>query len=257
VKKTILFLLTAAAFCAGAAEPKTKYNPGHYIAVDDSRLETFPYLDEPAIRGFIIRYLWASLEPVENQYDFSAVKRDLEVAARHGKRLVVFANDKTFGPNIPNPVPEYMRAFAVTNLTGGVSVLKWEPRVLDREIALAAAIGKQFDANPNFEGLAWQESAPSIPRDRLTAAGYTPEIFRDALIQRSVQHCSRIFPDRPRLRISHHADNLVIPMPPMNMLPNWIPTREHRLGECPVHYRHPRRIGCLIPEISPSQHRYS
>lgn len=181
--RTVLFLVAVAAFSASAAGPNGKYNPGHYVAIDDTRLEAFPHLDEPAIRGFIIRYLWSALEPKENEYDFAAIRRDLDVAAKHGKQLVVFINDKTFGPNLPNPLPEYMRKHGVTNLTGGVSAIKWDPRLVEREIALAAALGAEFDGHANFEGIAWQESAPSVSRDELTARGYTPETFRDALIQ--------------------------------------------------------------------------
>ena len=44
------------------------------------------------------------------------------------------------------------------------------------------AMGKQFDSNPYFEGVATAESAPSLDKTLLTANGYTPENYRDALI---------------------------------------------------------------------------
>ena len=178
-----LVLLSAAVLLAAADAPDQKYNPGHYVAFEiGAQLDTFRHLNEPAIRGLNVRYFWATLEPEENRYDFSEVRRDLDIAAKHGKQFVVFINDKSFGKG-GNPLPEYMRPYGLANLTGGVSAKKWDPRVVEREIALARALGAEFDSHPNFEGIAWQESAPSISGDRLDAEGYTPEIFRDSLIQ--------------------------------------------------------------------------
>jgi len=104
-------------------------------------------------------------------------------AAKHGKQLVAFLTDKTFSPKAANPLPSYMRAYGMTNLKGGISPKKWDRRVVEREIALCRALAREFDANPNFEGIAWQESAPSVSRKDLADAGYTPELFRDSLIE--------------------------------------------------------------------------
>jgi hypothetical protein len=177
-------LFGAAALLAAAAGPDGKYNPGHYVALEvDGDLAAFPHLDEPAIRGFNIRYMWATLEPVKDRYDFSVIRRDLEIAAKHRKHFVVFLTDKTFSEKAANPIPEYMRPYALVNLTGGVNVKKWDPYVVEREIALTRALAKEFDGHPNFEGIAWQESAPSVTRADLAANGYTAELFRDALIR--------------------------------------------------------------------------
>lgn len=178
------FFFAFACALAGAGADGFKYNPGHYVALEaGAKLEAFPYLDEPAIRGFNIRYTWAGMEPEENRYDFAAIRRDLAIAATHGKQLVAFLTDKTFSPRSPHPLPGYMRNYALTNSTGGVTPRKWDMRVIEREIALARALSAEFDSHPNFEGIAWQESAPSIPRGELEAAGYTPELFRDCLIR--------------------------------------------------------------------------
>ncbi len=168
----------------GAAAGQVKYHPGHYVALEaNAKLDAFPYLNEPAIRGFNIRYTWASLEPEENRYDFSAIRRDLGIAAKYGKQLVAFLTDKTFSPKSPNPLPAYMQQHSMTNVNGGVTPKKWDMRLIEREIALARALAKEFDRHPNFEGIAWQESAPSVPLKELAAAGYTPELFRDCMIR--------------------------------------------------------------------------
>jgi hypothetical protein len=177
----VLSLLCALSVASG---DEVKYNPGHYVALEvDANLAAFPYLNEPAIRGFNIRYTWADLEPEENRYEFSALRRDLAIAAKHGKQLVAFLTDKTFSARSPHPLPSYMRPYAMKNSSGGITPKKWDVRVIEREIALAHALAKDFEAQPNFEGIAWQESAPSIPRAELEPAGYTPELFRDCLIR--------------------------------------------------------------------------
>lgn len=180
------YLLITLAACAAAvaAENGVKYHPGHYVAFEGSaKLEAFSYLEEPAIRGFNVRYTWAALEPKENLYDFSAIRKDLGIAAKHGKQLVAFLTDKTFSPKLPTPLPAYMREYGLTNDTGGITPKKWDTRLIEREVALSRALAKEFDAHPNFEGIAWQESAPSIPAGKLKGTGYTAELYRDGLIR--------------------------------------------------------------------------
>lgn len=182
IRRIWLALFFAPLLC-GAAEA-VKYNPGHYVALEaNARLDAFPYLDEPAIRGFNIRYTWVTIEPEENRYDFSAIRRDLAIAAKHGKQLVAFLTDKTFFPGSPNPLPAYIRHYSMTNANGGITPKKWEKKLIEREIALTQALAKEFDRHPNFEGIAWQESAPSVPMKELESAGYTPELFRDCMIR--------------------------------------------------------------------------
>lgn len=180
--RNLLLLALAGAFCA--AGQGAKYNPGHYVALEaGANLQAFPYLDEPAIRGFNIRYTWVEMEPGKDQYNFSAIRRDLAIAQSHGKQLIAFLTDKTFSPRSPHPLPVYMRPYALANSTGGITPKEWDPRVIEREVLLARALSREFDSHPNFEGIAWQESAPSIPRAELETAGYTPELFRDGLIR--------------------------------------------------------------------------
>ena len=186
--------LAACAMLSAAAENGVKYHPGHYVAVESSKtLRELKGLDEPAIRGVNIRYRWAALEPEKDAYNFSAVREDLAYLAKRGKQLVVFFTDKTFSPKLPNPLPEYMRRHGVENEDGGVSPKKWDAYLIEREIALCRALSKEFDAHPNFEGLAYQESAPSLSREGLAASGYNAEVYRDAL-KRMLIGSSEAFP---------------------------------------------------------------
>src|SRR3569833_4421395 len=79
-------------------------------------------------------------------------------------------------------------------------------------------------------------------------------IFRNTLVQRPEKHWPRILDDRPRLRIADHADNLVIPMSAMHMLPNRIPTRKHCFCKRLVHYGKTRTIRTVVTKVASCQY---
>lgn len=160
------------------------YNPGHYIAVGPYHdLSEIDGLESFAVKGVNKRYYWREIEPHKDQYDFNEIKEDLEYLESVKKRLVIFFTDKTFNSRSPDPVPDYMHHATATNEVGGVTTLKWHPEVIERQIKLCRQLAKQFDAHPSFEGLAYQESAPSINYERLDSIGYTPELLRDGLTE--------------------------------------------------------------------------
>lgn len=84
-----------------------RFNPGHYLATYKSETtntvvswSSILSTELPAcqtIRGVQIRYRWATLEPTEGVYDFSAIEADLaSLAAVSGgpRRLMIFFNTK-------------------------------------------------------------------------------------------------------------------------------------------------------------------
>jgi hypothetical protein len=165
------------------AEADRKFTPGHYVAV--GRAET-PSLKTAAktagIDGVQRRYRWVQLEPAPGVYDFAAISRDLEVMAGAGVQLVAMIEDKTFDGTIPTPTdlqdgPRTLRG------SRGYVANRWDPVVIERLVRLVDALGEQFDCHPNFEGIAFQESALSLDQATLSEAGYTPEKYRDALIR--------------------------------------------------------------------------
>jgi hypothetical protein len=138
-----------------------------------------------------VRYYWRDLETAPGVYDFSRIQRDLDLVASQGMRLIVNPADKTF-KNTP-PVPNYLTGYLLPNRKGGQSVKRWDPYVVNRWVALMDAIGKRFDSHPNFEAIATEESALSVNNDILTNNGYTPEKYRDALID-MLQRTAQAFP---------------------------------------------------------------
>jgi hypothetical protein len=127
-------------------------------------------------------------------YDFSAIQHDLNLLSSQGMHLIAAPEDKTFkGSQLTQPLPDYLAGYSVPNNMGGVTALRWKPYVIDRWVKLMEAMGKQFDGNPYFEGIATHETALSINYDVLTDLGYTPEIYRDGLID-MIQRSAEAFP---------------------------------------------------------------
>jgi hypothetical protein len=193
--KTILILPIAAwvflgqslAMADAPAAAGAKSRPGHYVAVEKlaDREEIKKIASLPGVAGIQKRYPWRKLEPVEDKYDFTEIEGDLQALAEVKKQLVVFIEDKSF--NQINPLPDYLPigqyAFKYSAKSTGFISKRWDPYVVSRFAALFAALGQQFDQHPNFEGIAIQETAIGVDERTRKAHGYTPEKYRDALIQ--------------------------------------------------------------------------
>jgi hypothetical protein len=134
----------------------------------------------PGVKGFMKRYQWKELEPTQGNYNFSEIQADLTWCAANGMQLIVMVEDKTF--NGPTPAPPYLAKYAMPNLLGGYTMIRWNSIVVTRFNALVKALGTKFDSNKAFEGIATQETAPSVSGTALKANGYTPEKYRDAYI---------------------------------------------------------------------------
>lgn len=175
--------------CGGTPPPvdpppvgQRKFNAGHYIALmrGASTQSIMDKTTEPGVAGLMKRYTWRLLEPTQGAYNFSEVKSDLSWAQANGMHLIVMIEDKTFKDE--QPTPSYLAAYTAKNKQGGYTAVRWNPTIVARKKELIKALGQQVDSNPAFEGIATQESAPSLDDATLNATGYTPEKYRDALI---------------------------------------------------------------------------
>ncbi len=174
--------LTQSGAC-GVASGGRKYNPGHYVSMNRFDITNTMYEAlEPGIRGVQWRYMWKDLEPNFGKYDFSKVRADLQLLAGQGRQLVVLIEDKTFKNQMPTP-PYLQADHTLSTRQGGYVAKRWDPYVVTRMKALIAALGREFDSHPNFEGVGIQESALSLNDFVLANNGYTPEKYRDSLIE--------------------------------------------------------------------------
>lgn len=174
----------------GSASPgqqfngKLKYNPGHYIALNDwdgpvQMIEAV----KPGVRGLHKRYPWKDLEPTQGNYNFSVIARDLQIAQDHGMQLVIMIEDKSFSRAVRLMPPYLWNNHSVPYTHGGWVSKRWDPYVVQRMAALTKALGARFDGHPNLEGVSFQESAMGFTPAIEKQYGYTPEKYRDALIQ--------------------------------------------------------------------------
>ena len=172
------FLISVLLFCsfaASAAAQGIKWHPGHYVmfGTDDSRTQVLNNIadigDEPSIKGVQVRIRWYDLETSKGVYDFSDIDAYLAKlrAQPTRKQLVVRVIDRAFNTTSPTGiVPAYLRTTTyngglIRSKTGYVARL-WEPAVMHRLIALHEAIGRRYDGDARFEGLATEETTLAL-----------------------------------------------------------------------------------------------
>jgi hypothetical protein len=164
-------------------DAERKYHPGHYVAISRAELRKagLPTAFGEGVRGIQLRYRWAELEPKQDQYDFSAIERVLDVVARANLQLVVMIEDKSFQNE--SPLPAYLQERYSVEGKRGHMARRWDPYVVERMSRLVQAFGRRFDCNPNLEGVAFQETALGLDAAQLEQHGYAPENYRDALVK--------------------------------------------------------------------------
>jgi hypothetical protein len=180
--------LSGADACGDAIAPMLsasarKYHPGHYtIIVNGVGAQKFMSnaIQQPGMVGIVRRYTWRSLETAQGVYDFSVIKSDLAWATANGAHFVVVIQYKTTVAEKAGPA--YLDSYEIPNKAGGYTLELWSPVVITRYNALVKALGSQIDSISSFEGLGNQETALSLDSATLKARGYTPELYRDALI---------------------------------------------------------------------------
>ena len=174
----------AAAAC-GQQKPlpdaQRKFHPGHYVAIGRAEARKgVRDVKTQGVTGIQLRYRWADLEPDRGRYDFSSIASDLDAAQRAGLQLVVLIEDKTFDYQMPTP--GYLHdKHTVPTRNRGYMALRWDPEVNEGLKQLVASLGAQFDCDPHFEGVAFQETAVSLDDAKLSEYGYTPEKYRDSI----------------------------------------------------------------------------
>jgi len=186
---------------ATAAVPSITAKPLHhfvYFGMDREKISANKsFLETRAFEGAQIAYFWRQLEPSKDEYDFSLIRNDLALLTRHGKKLWVQLQDVTFSERW-NPVPKYLlqdpqyhgganHQYSYKNndektaTVDGWAARRWDPAVQDRFHKLLLALAKEFDGR--IAGINFAESSVSFGESgRLYPEGFTPEIYRDALV---------------------------------------------------------------------------
>lgn len=182
-------------------KPEIEWNPGHYLlAMDKTTQQDFL---KGNFLGVQKKYLWKDLEKVKGQYDFSAIKSDLNFLKQHDRRLFIQINTKAFGQDaIAAPAylnePEYEGGFYKTE-TGSLNPVYWNPKVEARLIALYQAIGNEFNKETGLEGVNLDETAVSSDiQHGVAQPGVMPyiEAAYTAALSRQMKALKDAFPNK-------------------------------------------------------------
>ena len=177
-----------------------------YFGMDREQIRnTKSFLETKQFEGAQVAYFWRQLEPGKDEYDFSLIREDLAFLKLHGKKLWIQIQDVSFSERWV-PVPKYLlkdpqyhggadrqykyKPNDVEHATpAGWTTRRWDPAVQERFHKLLFALGKEFDGQ--IEGINFAES--SVVFGQTAPEGYTPEIYRDALVT-NLKALKRAFP---------------------------------------------------------------
>jgi hypothetical protein len=216
--------------------------------------DTKLFLDTKAFEGAQVSYLWRQLERGKDEYDFSLIREDLAILTSHGKKLWIQIQDVTFSDRWI-PVPRYLTRDPLYNggadhqykykddadeehaTTAGWAARRWDPAVQERFHKLLFALGKEFDGR--IEGINFAESSVSFGHTgRLYPKGYTPEVYRDALIT-NLKALKRAFPKSIALQYA-------------NFMPHeWRPTNDKGFLRAVYNAAREAKVGVGGPDLLP------
>ncbi|WOI54083.1 hypothetical protein [Parvularcula sp. LCG005] len=138
---------------------------------------TLALLARPDIDGIQIIYNWRELEPAEGEFDFSAIRADLESVQTLDKKLFIQLQDRFFSSQW-RPIPQYILTepdYAgglvpqIDNPGEGVPqqqgwvTIQWNPFVRARFQNLIIALADEFDGD--IYGINLPESAIDIDQE--------------------------------------------------------------------------------------------
>jgi len=175
------------------AWPPTKPRDFVYLGQGDLD-ENLPILDRPDIAGAEVIYVWASLEPQKDRYDFSMVEHDLALVRDRGKAMYIEIGDRFFQPDA-RYVPKYL--LNDPQYGGGLSpqietkpakmsgwvTQQWNPNVRHRFQALLRALARKFDGR--IGGIILTETAVSLDKEK-PPEGFTCEKYFDAEVENAL-----------------------------------------------------------------------
>ncbi|HEY3103355.1 MAG TPA: hypothetical protein VGJ69_07180 [Pyrinomonadaceae bacterium] len=199
VRTTLRTVLSAIVLCASCAIISAK--PVHHYVFFGMDRESIPnaksFFETKAFEGAQVAYSWRQLEHTKDEYDFSLIREDLAFMNAHGKKLWIQIEDVAFSDRW-KMVPEYL--LKEPQYHGGVVrqykypagdesravplgwiARRWDTSVRERFQKLLLALGKEFDGL--IVGINLEESSADFgDSGKLYPEGFTPELYRDAII---------------------------------------------------------------------------
>ena len=192
---------------------EVKWHPGHYLFVQFSELREEHI--HKVFRGIQKTYSWRALEPEKDRYEFSTIRSDLAFLGKHGKRLVVQVQAKTFAAG-QNYCPAYLSG---PEFGGGVyrtrwgsfNPIIWNEAVNRRLNALYARLGKELDKEPLLEAVVIPESATTFDPTQRDALRYTSEKYARS-VEDGMQAMKDAFPTTVVIQYVNMPPEVVKPL---------------------------------------------
>jgi hypothetical protein len=181
----------------------------HYVFFNRERekIHEASFLNTKAFAGAQLKYTWRELEPTQDTYDFSAIRKDLAFLTSKGKRLFIQLQDVTFDPAYIC-IPKYLlndarfhggadKQYSIEKgeeqaVPQGWVARRWDKAVQERFHKLLFALGKAFDGK--IEGINLAETSVDFGETgRLFPKDFTPAGYRDAILA-NMAALKRAFP---------------------------------------------------------------
>lgn len=191
-----------------------KWHPGHYVFLDHGPA-TPEILSLPQFRGVQKIFTWRTLEPEEGRYDFSSVRATLDLARKHNRQLVIQLTYKSFIRDTRG-IPDYIQG---PDYGGGVyrtekgawNPVIWNKNVQERFLALLAALGREFDRDPNLEAVNLPEtsvSADFIAHPQPGIQPYSEPVYFETL-KRQIHALRHAFPTTVVIQYTNYPTKLL------------------------------------------------
>lgn len=248
MKQFLIPLLTF--FVIGSSIAQKSVNNYVFFNIDRHRVQEKSFLENRKLAGAQLKYTWKELEPDKDDYNFQAIKNDLEYLTQHGKKLFIQIQDVSFDTiviNVPDYLieqPEYSGGVAIQYLTDdndtiikqdGYVARRWDPEVANRFYKLLIALGKQFDGK--IEGINLPETAVGFGESgSLFPKGFSPEVYNKAILK--------------QMKVAKQAFPKSVVIQYANFMPGeWLPWNNKGYLEGLYQYARENTIGMGGPDI--------
>ena len=187
--------LTAHQAAAAPNPACSRYQPGHYVRVDDDHVRKLDGLaalrsvlskDVRNLKGVMYAVPWGLVEKSKGVYDFSRLDAALAQAKAKNKYLVLKWLDRTFWTTCnSNFIPAYVaRAPAPAEhiAVGGFSNTKWcsariwETETMNHEIRVLRAIATRYKDDSYFVGIQMNDE-PNISAEGQTTSAQIKQLY--------------------------------------------------------------------------------
>jgi hypothetical protein len=183
-----------------AANPAcSRYQPGHYVRVDDDNVKKLDGLaatrkilatNASNLKGVVYVVSWGMVEKSQGVYDFSRIDAALAQVKAQNKYFVLKWKDRVFnGEGCSSPfLPAYVARAAPPKAEvdkGGFAKATWcaakiwEKETMDHEIRVLKAIAARYKNEPNFIGFIPSEEST------ISAEGNNPTALYAQLARRN------------------------------------------------------------------------